>query len=76
MANQTIRISLKAYDHSLIDKSTEKIVKTAKSTGAIISGPIPLPTKRTIYTVLRSPFVDKNQESNFKLKFTKDLLTY
>ena len=48
MANQTIRISLKAYDHSLIDKSTEKIVKTAKSTGAIISGPIPLPTKRTI----------------------------
>ena len=48
MANQTIRISLKAYDHYLIDKSTEKIVKTAKSTGAIISGPIPLPTKRTI----------------------------
>ena len=44
MANQTIRISLKAYDHSLIDKSTEKIVKTATSTGAIISGPIPLPT--------------------------------
>ena len=55
MAKQTIRISLKAYDHSLIDKSTEKIVKTAKSTGAIISGPIPLPTRRTIYTVLRSP---------------------
>ena len=44
MAKQTIRISLKAYDHSLIDKSTEKIVKTAKSTGAFISGPIPLPT--------------------------------
>ena len=59
MAKQTIRISLKAYDHSLIDKSTEKIVKTAKSTGAFISGPIPLPTRRTIYTVLRSPFVDK-----------------
>ena len=43
MANQTIRISLRAYDHILLDKSTEKIVKTAKSTGAIISGPIPLP---------------------------------
>ena len=64
MANQTIRISLKAYDHSLIDKSTEKIVKTAKSTGAIISGPIPLPTKRSIYTVLRSPHVDKKSREN------------
>ena len=48
MANQSIRISLRAYDHILLDKSTDKIVKTAKSTGAIISGPIPLPTK-TIY---------------------------
>ena len=67
MANQTIRISLKAYDHSLIDKSTEKIVKTAKSTGAIISGPIPLPTKRTIYTVLRSPFVDKKSREQFQI---------
>ena len=54
MANQSIRISLRAYDHILLDKSTDKIVKTAKSTGAIISGPIPLPTKRSIYTVLRS----------------------
>jgi small subunit ribosomal protein S10 len=59
MANQSIRISLRAYDHILLDKSTDKIVKTAKSTGAIISGPIPLPTKRSIYTVLRSPHVDK-----------------
>ena len=57
MANQSIRISLRAYDHILLDKSTDKIVKTAKSTGAIISGPIPLPTKRSIYTVLRSPHV-------------------
>ena len=53
MAHQIIRISLKAYDHSLLDKSTEKIVKTAKGTGAVISGPIPLPTHRTVYTVLR-----------------------
>jgi small subunit ribosomal protein S10 len=59
MAKQTIRISLKAYDHSLIDKSTEKIVKTAKSTGAFISGTIPIPTRRTIYTVLSTPFVYK-----------------
>ena len=74
MANQTIRISLKAYDHSLIDKSTEKIVKTAKSTGAIISGPIPLPTKRTIYTVLRSPFVDKKSREQFQTKIHKRLI--
>ena len=71
MANQTIRISLKAYDHSLIDKSTEKIVKTAKSTGAIISGPIPMPTKRTVYTVLRSPFIDKKSREQFQTKVHK-----
>ena len=50
MAKDLIRISLKAYDHKLLDKSAEKIIRTAKSTGAIISGPIPLPTKRTVYT--------------------------
>ena len=74
MAKQTIRISLKAYDHSLIDKSTEKIVKTAKSTGAFISGPIPLPTRRTIYTVLRSPFVDKKSREQFQTKIHKRLI--
>ena len=74
MAKQTIRISLKAYDHSLIDKSTEKIVKTAKSTGAIISGPIPLPTRRTIYTVLRSPFVDKKSREQFEIRTHKRVL--
>ena len=71
MANQTIRISLKAYDHHLLDRSTEKIVKTAKSTGAVISGPIPMPTKRTIYTVLRSPFVDKKSREQFQSKIHK-----
>ena len=71
MANQTIRISLRAYDHILLDKSTEKIVKTAKSTGAIISGPIPLPTKRTVYTVLRSPFIDKKSREQFQTKVHK-----
>ena len=71
MASQTIRISLKAYDHQLLDKSTEKIVKTAKSTGAVISGPIPMPAKRTIYTVLRSPFVDKKSREQFQSKIHK-----
>ena len=74
MVKQTIRISLKAYDHSLIDKSTEKIVKTAKSTGAIISGPIPLPTRRTIYTVLRSPFVDKKSREQFEIRTHKRVI--
>ena len=59
MPGQKIRIRLKSYDHLLIDKSTEKIIKTVKSTGAIVSGPIPLPTNRTVYTVLKYPHVDK-----------------
>ncbi len=74
MANQTIRINLKSYDHILLDKSTEKIVKTAKSTGAVISGPIPLPTRRTIYTVLRSPHVDKKSREQFQTKIHKRLV--
>jgi len=74
MANQTIRISLRAYDHILLDKSTEKIVKTAKSTGAIISGPIPLPSKRSIYTVLRSPHVNKKPREQFQTKIHKRLV--
>ena len=74
MANQTIRISLRAYDHILLDKSTEKIVKTAKSTGAIISGPIPLPSKRSIYTILRSPHVNKKSREQFQTKINKRLI--
>ena len=74
MANQTIRISLKSYDHILLDKSTEKIVRTAKSTGAVISGPIPLPTRRTIYTILRSPHVDKKSREQFQTKIYKRLV--
>ncbi len=62
----TIRIKIKSYDHNLLDKSTKTIVRTAKDTGALILGPIPLPTKRTIITVNRSVFVDKNQESSFR----------
>ena len=74
MANQSIRISLRAYDHILLDKSTDKIVKTAKSTGAIISGPIPLPTKRSIYTVLRSPHVDKKSRDQLELRTHKRVM--
>ena len=74
MAHQIIRISLKAYDHSLLDKSTEKIVKTAKSTGAVISGPIPLPTHRTVYTVLRSPFVNKKSREQLQTNVHKRIV--
>ena len=58
----------------MLDKSTDKIVKTAKSTGAIISGPIPLPTKRSIYTVLRSPHVDKKSREQFQTKIHKRMV--
>ena len=74
MTKHSIRISLRAYDHILLDKSTDKIVKTAKSTGAIISGPIPLPTKRSIYTVLRSPHVDKKSREQFQTTIHKRLV--
>ena len=74
MAHQIIRISLKAYDHSLLDKSTEKIVKTAKNTGALVLGPIPLPTKRSIYTVNRSVHVDKKSREQFQIKVHKRIV--
>jgi small subunit ribosomal protein S10 len=73
-AGQRIRIKLKAYDHTLIDKSTDKIVRTAKSTGAVISGPIPLPTRRTLYTVLRSPHADKKSREQFETRIHKRLI--
>ena len=68
MPGQKIRIRLKSYDHILIDKSTEKIIKTVRSTGAVVSGPIPLPTRRTLYTVLRSPHVDKKSREQFETR--------
>ena len=74
MAGQSIRIRLKAYDHNLLDKSTEKIVKTVKATGAVVSGPIPLPTSRTVYTVLRSPHVNKKSREQFQTKIHKRLI--
>lgn len=69
-----IRIKLKSYDYNLVDKSAEKIVKTVKSTGAIVSGPIPLPTNKKIYTVNRSTFVNKKAREQFELNAYKRLL--
>ncbi|MBM3254510.1 MAG: 30S ribosomal protein S10 [Candidatus Omnitrophica bacterium] len=69
-----IRIKLRAYDHRLLDKSTGEIVDTAKRTGAQVSGPVPLPTDREIYTVLRSPHVDKKSREQFQIKTHKRLL--
>ena len=69
-----IRIRLKAYDYNLLDKSTKKIVKTAKDTGALVLGPIPLPTKRSIFTVNRSVHVDKKSREQFQLKVHKRIL--
>ena len=72
--NQRIRIKLKSYDYNLVDKSIEKIVKTVKSTGALVSGPIPLPTNKRIYTVLRSPHANKKAREQFQLCSYKRLL--
>ena len=72
--NQRIRIKLKSYDHNLVDKSAEKIVKTVKLTGAIVNGPIPLPTDKKIYTVLKSTFVNKKSREQFELSSYKRLL--
>ena len=74
MAAQRIRIKLKAYDHNILDRSTREIVQTAKRTGARISGPVPLPTDRTVYTVLRSPHVDKKSREQFEMKVHKRLI--
>ena len=65
MANYRIRIKLKAYEHNLIDQSAEKIVETARRTGARVSGPIPLPTEKEIITILRSPHVNKDSRDAY-----------
>ena len=72
--SQKIRIKLKSYDHNLVDESAEKIVKTVKSTGAVVSGPIPLPTHKRIYTVLKSPHVNKKAREQFELCAYKRLM--
>ncbi|MDD5431941.1 MAG: 30S ribosomal protein S10 [Candidatus Omnitrophica bacterium] len=71
---QKIRIKLKAYDHRLLDQAVEEIVETVRRTGASIHGPVPLPTKREIYTVLRSPVIDKKSREQFELSIHKRLI--
>ncbi len=72
--NQRIRIRLKAFDHRLIDRSTREIVETARRTGAIIRGPIPLPTKIERYTVLISPNIDKDARDQYEIRTHKRLV--
>ena len=74
MADQKIRIRLKAYDHRLIDRSASEIVETAKRTGAQVRGPIPLPTKIEKFTVNRSPHIDKKSREQFEMRTHKRLL--
>lgn len=72
--NQKIRIKLKSFDHSLVDKSSEKIVRAVKATGAIVSGPIPLPTEKERFTVLKSPHVNKKARDQYQLSTYKRLV--
>lgn len=74
MPGQRIRIKLKSFDHNVLDKSAGEIVNTARRTGAMTSGPVPLPTRRSIYTVLRSPHVDKKSREQFEVRVHKRLI--
>jgi len=73
-AKQRIRIRLKAYDHKIIDQSAKQIVETALRTGANISGPIPLPTKKNVYTVVKSPHIYKKSREQFEMRVHKRLI--
>ena len=74
MANQVIRITLKAYDHQLIDQSSKKIIETAKKTGAQVSGPVPLPTKKEVVTILRDVHKYKDSREQFEQRTHKRLI--
>ena len=74
MANQKIRIRLKGYDHEIVDQSTKLIVDTAQKTGAKVSGPIPLPTERNLYCVVKGPHVDKDSREQFEMRTHKRLI--
>ena len=74
MANQRIRIRLKAYDHRLIDQSAREIVETARRTGAQVRGPIPLPTKKERFTILISPHVNKDARDQYEIRTHKRLM--
>lgn len=74
MAKQKIRIRLKAFDHSILDQSAEKIVQTAKNTGAKVTGPVPLPTEKDVITVLRAPHKYKDSREQFEIRTHKRLI--
>jgi len=74
LSSQKIRIRLKGYDHEIVDQSTKLIVDTAQKTGAKVSGPIPLPTERNLYCVIRSPHVDKDSREQFEMRTHKRLI--
>lgn len=74
MAGDRLRIRLRAFDHKLLDQSAQQIVSTAKRTGSQVSGPVPLPTEKSIYCVIRSPFVDKESMEHFEMRTHKRLI--
>jgi len=74
VARQKIRIRLRAFDHKILDQSAQKIVETARRTGALISGPVPLPTEKSITTILRSPHVNKDSREQFEMRTHKRLI--
>ena len=74
MAKQSIRIKLKAYDHRVLDASVRQIVEAAERTGAVVVGPVPLPTRIEKFTVTRSPFIDKDSREQFEIRTHKRLL--
>ncbi|RQD77427.1 MAG: 30S ribosomal protein S10 [Candidatus Syntrophonatronum acetioxidans] len=74
MSKQKIRIRLKAFDHNILDQSAGKIVETAKKTGAAVSGPVPLPTEKNIYTVIRAPHKYKDSREQFEMRTHKRLI--
>ena len=74
MARQKIRIRLKAYDHRVLDQSAKRIVETAERTGAQVVGPVPLPTRIEKFTVIRSPFIDKDSREQFEIRTHKRLI--
>ena len=74
MAKQKVRIRLKAYDHKILDQSARQIVEAAERTGALVAGPVPQPTKIEKYSVIRSPFIDKDSQEQFEIRTHKRLI--
>ncbi|CAA9331186.1 MAG: SSU ribosomal protein S10p (S20e) [uncultured Chloroflexia bacterium] len=74
MAKQIVRIRLKAFDHKILDQSAKQIVEAAERTGALVAGPVPLPTKIEKYSVMRSPFIDKDSQEQFEIRTHKRLI--